>query len=87
MNAFQLRLDEWIKVETQTYPILILNNILPYRSQGGPFTVVSGSDSTAFMGFEFAHWKSNEHKNQSNDYFYVKQQLTLLRRERSSLTE
>lgn len=38
-----------------TYPILILNNILSYGSQGGPFTVVGGSDSTAFMGFEFAH--------------------------------
>lgn len=46
------------ELSTQTYPILILDNILPYGSQGGPFTVISGPDSAAFMGFEFAHWKT-----------------------------
>lgn len=39
----------------ETHPILILDDVLPYGGQGRPFTVVSGSDSAALVGFEFAH--------------------------------
>jgi len=40
---------------SQTCPIFIFNDVLPYGSQGRPFAVVGGSDSTTFVSFEFAH--------------------------------
>lgn len=43
------------EVKSQTHPILVLDDVLPYRCQGRPLTVVGGSDSAAFVGFEFAH--------------------------------
>lgn len=68
-----------IILHTQTYPIFIFNNILPYGSQGRPFTVVSRSDSAAFVGFELAHWKTQTDTHLSVSTFYSRtQQLHIL---------
>lgn len=39
----------------QTYPILILDDVISYGSQRGPFAVVGGSHSTTLVGFELAN--------------------------------
>lgn len=44
---------------TQTYTVLILDDVLPYRRQGRPLAVVGGSDGAALVRFEFTHWKTN----------------------------
>lgn len=53
--------DSWKYVyNAETYTVLILDNVLPYWSQGRPLAVVGGSDGTALVSFEFTYWKTTQ---------------------------
>lgn len=54
-----------------SHPVLVLDDVLPYGGQSGPFAVVSGSDRAAFVSLELAHWEQREARDVGGFEFLI----------------
>lgn len=49
--------------KNETYPIFILNYVVSYGGQRGPFAVVGGTNCAAFVSFELTNFNGQKRKN------------------------